>query len=74
MRLLPREQECVVTVFSARVGSIDDNERGGWYSYRASKAALNMLFKTAAIECRRFAKNIKFLAFHPDYVADQLLK
>ena len=97
VRLLPREQECVVTVFSARVGSIDDNERGGWYSYRASKAALNMLFKTAAIECRRFAKNIKFLAFHPgttdtplsapfqkgvpearlfhpDFVADQLLK
>ncbi|MDD9891279.1 MAG: SDR family NAD(P)-dependent oxidoreductase [Gammaproteobacteria bacterium] len=65
IKSLPRDQECVVTVFSARVGSIDDNNHGGWYSYRASKAALNMLIKTAAIECRRFAKNIKFLAFHP---------
>ena len=55
----------VVTVFSARVGSIDDNRAGGWYAYRASKAALNMLIKTAAIEYRRFAKNTRFLLFHP---------
>ncbi len=65
IRLLPKDKQCVVTVFSARVGSIADNQLGGWYGYRASKAAQNMLLKTAAIECRRFAKNIKFLAFHP---------
>ncbi|WP_394392068.1 SDR family NAD(P)-dependent oxidoreductase [Shewanella woodyi] len=56
---------CKVTVFSARVGSISDNRLGGWYSYRASKAALNMMLKTAAIELARRAKNIKIIAFHP---------
>jgi len=63
--LLRGKRERVITVMSARVGSIDDNERGGWYAYRASKAALNMLFKTAAIEYRRTAKQTRFLAFHP---------
>ena len=63
--LLRGKRERVVTVLSARVGSIDDNEKGGWYAYRASKAALNMLFKTAAIEYRRTAKQTRFLAFHP---------
>lgn len=63
--LFSLNQECVITVFSARVGSISDNKRGGWYGYRASKAALNMLLKTAAIEYTRFAKNIRFLSFHP---------
>lgn len=57
--------ECVISVFSARIGSIDDNHSGGWYSYRASKAALNMLLKTAAIEYARRAKNVKLIAFHP---------
>lgn len=56
---------CKIIVFSARIGSISDNQLGGWYSYRASKAALNMLLKTAAIECRRRAKNVKIIAFHP---------
>ena len=50
---------------SARVGSINDNRMGGWYSYRASKSALNMLLKTAAIEYARRAKNVKLIAFHP---------
>ncbi|CAN0507506.1 unnamed protein product, partial [Discosporangium mesarthrocarpum] len=63
--LLRGKRDRVITVMSARVGSIDDNERGGWYAYRASKAALNMLFKTAAIEYRRTAKQTRFLAFHP---------
>lgn len=62
---LQSTSSCVVTVFSARVGSIEDNCLGGWYSYRASKAALNMLLKTAAIEYRRISPDIKFLAFHP---------
>ena len=57
--------DCVISVFSARIGSIGDNRSGGWYSYRASKAALNMLLKTAAIEYARRAKNVKLIAFHP---------
>lgn len=62
---LHSKQGCVITVFSARVGSIDDNALGGWYSYRASKAALNMLLKNAAIEYSRFNKETQFLVFHP---------
>jgi len=54
-----------VAVFSARVGSISDNQSGGWYSYRASKAALNMLIQNSAIEYARRAKNVKLIAFHP---------
>lgn len=65
MPLLASDGPNVVTVFSARVGSIEDNRAGGWYAYRASKAALNMLLKTAAIEYRRFSKHTRFLAFHP---------
>ena len=64
-RLLQGSHFAVVTVFSARIGSIDDNRRGGWYSYRASKAALNMLIKSAAIEIRRTAPNTSFLVYHP---------
>jgi NAD(P)-dependent dehydrogenase (short-subunit alcohol dehydrogenase family) len=65
--LLPllRHQQCTVTVLSARVGSINDNHLGGWYSYRASKAALNMLLKSASIEYAKRAKGVKILAFHP---------
>jgi len=58
-------QKCVVSVLSARVGSISDNQLGGWYGYRASKAALNMLIKTTAIEYARRLKHVKLLAFHP---------
>ena len=63
--VVKHDKPCVVTVFSARVGSISDNQLGGWYSYRASKAALNMLVKTAAVEYGRRAKNVKLIAFHP---------
>ncbi len=52
-------------VISAKVGSISDNELGGWYSYRASKAALNMFIKTMSIEWRRSMKNGVVLALHP---------
>ena len=58
-------KKAFVTVLSARVGSISDNQLGGWYSYRASKAALNMLVKTAAIELNRRHKNWRFVLFHP---------
>jgi NAD(P)-dependent dehydrogenase (short-subunit alcohol dehydrogenase family) len=63
--LLTGKFPCKFVVFSARVGSISDNRLGGWYSYRASKAALNMMIKTASIEFSRRAKNIKLIAFHP---------
>jgi NAD(P)-dependent dehydrogenase (short-subunit alcohol dehydrogenase family) len=63
--LLTGENDCKITFFSARVGSISDNKLGGWYSYRASKAAMNMLIKSAAVELARRAKNIKLIAFHP---------
>ncbi len=50
---------------SARVGSIEDNRLGGWFSYRASKAALNMCLKTLAIEWRRTLPNVSVAALHP---------
>ncbi|WP_448551649.1 SDR family NAD(P)-dependent oxidoreductase [Thalassotalea montiporae] len=56
---------CIVTVMSARIGSISDNQLGGWYSYRMSKAALNMAVKCLAIEASRRAKHVKFILFHP---------
>lgn len=62
---LKSQKSCQLVVFSARVGSIGDNNLGGWYSYRASKAALNMLLKTSAIEYQRRAPNVSIIAFHP---------
>lgn len=52
-------------VISARVGSIEDNRLGGWYSYRASKAALNMGLKTLALEWKRTLPNVSVVALHP---------
>jgi NAD(P)-dependent dehydrogenase (short-subunit alcohol dehydrogenase family) len=63
--LIKGNADCIIAVLSARVGSIGDNRSGGWYSYRASKAALNMLLKTAAIEFARRASNVKLIAFQP---------
>jgi len=62
----------VLAVLSAKVGSIGDNRLGGWYGYRASKAALNMLLKTAAIELRRGQPNAVLVALHPGTVASAL--
>ena len=59
------DRKCCIAVLSARVGSISDNQLGGWYSYRSSKAALNMLLKTAAVEYSRRNRNVKLIAFHP---------
>jgi NAD(P)-dependent dehydrogenase (short-subunit alcohol dehydrogenase family) len=70
--LLPREGKAVFATLSARVGSIGDNELGGWYSYRASKAALNQLTRTAAIELRRTRPNAICCALHPGTVATDL--
>jgi len=55
----------VFATVSARVGSIEDNRLGGWFSYRASKAALNMSLKTLAIEWRRTLPNVAVVALHP---------
>jgi NAD(P)-dependent dehydrogenase (short-subunit alcohol dehydrogenase family) len=66
--LLPKSGRCVAGFVSARVGSIGDNALGGWYGYRASKAALNQLVKTAAIELTRRNKDSVCVALHPGTV------
>ena len=65
---------CVIVLLSARVGSIEDNKLGGWYSYRMTKSALNMLVKTAAIEYKRRIKNTHIVAFHPGTTDSPLSK
>jgi NAD(P)-dependent dehydrogenase (short-subunit alcohol dehydrogenase family) len=64
----------VMATLSAKVGSIEDNRLGGWYSYRASKAALNMLIKTTAIEFGRTMPNTALVALHPGTVNSRLSK
>ena len=61
-----------MAVLSAKVGSIGDNRLGGWYAYRASKAALNMLIKTAAIELARTRPQTRLLSLHPGTVISGL--
>lgn len=68
-RFLPRKQRSVFAALSARVGSIDDNQLGGWHSYRASKAALNQLLKGASIELARTHSEAVVVALHPGTVA-----
>ncbi|QWD90408.1 SDR family NAD(P)-dependent oxidoreductase [Polynucleobacter sp. MWH-Braz-FAM2G] len=65
-------QHSVMATLSAKVGSIEDNRLGGWYSYRSSKAALNMIIKTAAIELARTKPNIALIALHPGTVNSRL--
>ncbi|MGY6696542.1 MAG: SDR family oxidoreductase [Roseinatronobacter sp.] len=69
VRLLPREEPAVLAALSARVGSIGDNRAGGWYSYRASKAALNQIIRGAAIELGRSHRQTVCVALHPGTVA-----
>jgi len=57
---------------SARVGSITDNHKGGWYGYRASKAALNMLLQTAALELQRKHPDLRVVALQPGTVRSTL--
>ncbi len=66
--LLPRQGKAVFATLSAKVGSIGDNQLGGWYSYRASKAAQNQLVRTAAIELRRRHPQALCVALHPGTV------
>ena len=66
--LMPRTGKSVFAALSARVGSISDNKLGGWYGYRASKAALNMLVRTLAIEDKRRNDRGIVVALHPGTV------
>jgi type VI secretion system ImpJ/VasE family protein len=70
--LLARRERSVLAVLSAKVGSIGDNRLGGWYSYRASKAALNMLVKTASIEVARTHPQAVLVSLHPGTVDSAL--
>jgi NAD(P)-dependent dehydrogenase (short-subunit alcohol dehydrogenase family) len=65
-------QRGVLVMLSAKVGSIGDNKLGGWYSYRASKAALNMLVKTASIEVKRRNPHAVLASLHPGTVNSKL--
>ena len=67
-------QNSIMVTLSAKVGSIEDNRLGGWYSYRSSKAALNMLLKTASIEWARTKPNTALIAMHPGTVNSRLSK
>lgn len=62
----------VYAKLSARVGSITDNHKGGWYGYRASKAAMNMLLQTAAIELQRKNPQLRVVALQPGTVRSEL--
>ncbi|KPA20649.1 C-factor [Shimia sp. SK013] len=73
-RLLMRDKRGVFAALSARVGSIGDNRSGGWYSYRASKAALNQLIKTGAIELSRTHRQSVCTALHPGTVETAFTK
>lgn len=70
--LMPRARRSVFATLSARVGSICDNKLGGWYGYRASKAALNQFVRTAAVELKRKKPLAICVALHPGTVESKL--
>ena len=70
--LFPLDSRCIFAKLSARVGSISDNRKGGWYGYRASKAALNMFLRTAAVEVCRKRPQAVFVALQPGTVRSRL--
>jgi NAD(P)-dependent dehydrogenase (short-subunit alcohol dehydrogenase family) len=72
LRLMPRDRRAAIAVLSARVGSIGDNRLGGWVGYRASKAALNQIVRTFAIELGRTHPQLVLAALHPGTVATRL--
>jgi NAD(P)-dependent dehydrogenase (short-subunit alcohol dehydrogenase family) len=69
---LPRQGKSVIALMSARVGSISDNRLGGWYAYRASKAALNQVVRTASIEIARRWREAVIVGLHPGTVETPL--
>lgn len=70
--IMQKKEPAIFAAISARVGSISDNRLGGWYAYRASKAALNMIIKNLSIEFRRFNKNFIIVGLHPGTVESNL--
>ncbi len=72
--LLKQESHAVYATVSAKVGSISDNRLGGWYSYRMSKAALNMAIRTLAVEWQRLYPQVSVVALHPGTTATALSK
>jgi NAD(P)-dependent dehydrogenase (short-subunit alcohol dehydrogenase family) len=72
--LMPRDRRAVFAALSARVGSIGDNRLGGWHSYRASKAALNMILRTLAVELARTHPQAVVAGLHPGTVDTGLSK
>jgi NAD(P)-dependent dehydrogenase (short-subunit alcohol dehydrogenase family) len=72
--LLPKAGKAMLAVLSAKVGSIGDNRLGGWHSYRASKAALNQIVRTASIELARTRPEAICVALHPGTVDTPLSK
>ena len=72
--LLDKSQYSQFVVLSAMVGSIGDNKLGGWYGYRSSKAALNMLVKTASVELARTNKKASIVVVHPGTTKGSLSK
>ena len=70
--LLPRDRRAVAGVLSAKVGSISDNRLGGWYGYRAAKAALNQVVRTTAVELARTHPQAVLAALHPGTVRTEL--
>tara|TARA_B100001057_G_scaffold136553_1_gene136164 strand:+ start:21 stop:686 length:666 start_codon:yes stop_codon:yes gene_type:complete len=73
-KLIDKNSNCFIGVLSARVGSIGDNKLGGWYSYRASKAALNQFIRTSAIEYSRSFPKLTCVAIHPGTVKTNFTK
>lgn len=71
---LVKNRRAIFAALSARVGSISDNRLGGWYSYRASKAALNMIIKNLAIEMKMRQKQTIIVGLHPGTVDSKLSK
>lgn len=71
---LNKNSKSIFAALGARVGSIQDNKLGGWYSYRASKSALNMILKNASIEIGRSNKKAIIVTLHPGTVDSKLSK
>jgi len=72
--LLTKNRKTIFAALSARVGSIEDNRRGGWYTYRASKAALNMIIKSLSLELARRNPNTVCVGLHPGTVDTAMSK
>lgn len=73
-RQMSKSNPAVLAAISARVGSTGDNRLGGWYSYRASKSALNMLYRTLSIEMKRVNPNLIICLLHPGTTDTELSK